>query len=72
MGSGAGRGPGGVEPRTSLGMPPAPAPLCPPRGLAEALPKLAVLPRASAKATLICWFMRSCQGSLGEKDRQEG
>lgn len=70
MGSGAGRGPGGVA---SLGMPPAPAPLCPsPRGLAEALPKLAVLPRASAKATLICWFMRSCQGSLGEKDRQEG
>lgn len=53
----------------------APATLHPaPQGLAEALPApqgSAALWRALAKATLISWFMSSCQASLGEKDRQE-
>lgn len=48
---------------------------CPsPQGPAEAFPKLQGLAGhwwAWAKAILISWFMRSCQGSLGKKEKQE-
>ena len=71
MGSGAGRGLGGVQAQESLGW----TLLRPsPQGLAKALPELqgpSLLWRALTKATLISWFMRSCQVSLGEKDQQE-
>lgn len=57
------------------GLAQAPAPLCPPsQGPVKAFPEfpgLAMLWRALANATLISWLMRSCQGSLGEKEKQE-